>query len=275
MRTPPTYSCDAPHAPGTPPNSPPAALHKKSCLHKKSVMSVLQYPEVIRSGIESLRILERQATDSTNKRGDLHVDVIVQNVDGPPAITGPDTVDHFPENSPTTRQVGRYTTTDPEGATVTMSLTVGAADFSLAGNGVLTFKESPDYEEQSSYIATVRAEAGSHTVDKMVTVNIQNVEEPGSVSLSTVQPQEGASITATLEDDDIPTGTTWQWRRTSSRGSAGTAIANADSRSYTPDAADVGSYVRDGQDRCRRQRQPGAGGSTGPGVARVPRGRRL
>ena len=36
MRTPPTYSCDAPHAPGTPPNSPPAALHKKSCLHKKS-----------------------------------------------------------------------------------------------------------------------------------------------------------------------------------------------------------------------------------------------
>ena len=185
-----------------------------------------------------------QATDSNNKRGELHVDVIVQNVDEPPVITGPDTVDDFPENSPTSRQVGRYTASDPEGATVTMSLPSGGVDFSLAGNGVLTFKESPDYEEQSSYSVTVRAAAGSHTVDKVVTVNIQNVEEPGAIDLSTVQPQEGTALTVTLDDDDGPTGTTWQWRRTSSRGSAGAVITNADSRSYTPAADDVGSYLR-------------------------------
>ena len=186
-----------------------------------------------------------QATDSTNKRGELHVDVIVQNVDEPPELTGPETMDDFPENSAASRQVGRYTATDPEGATVTLSLSSGGADFTLASNGVLTFGESPDYEEQSRYIVTVRAVAGSHTVNKTVTVNIQNVEEPGSVSLSTVQPQEGTSLTATLEDDDVPTVTTWQWYRTSNRGSTGTAITRATSETYIPeDPADVGYYLR-------------------------------
>ena len=88
------------------------------------------------------------------------------------------------------------------------------------------------------------AEAGSHTVDKVVTVDIQNVEEPGVISLSSVQPQEGTEFTATLEDDDEPTGTTWQWYRTTSRGSSGTAISNANSRFYIPDVYDVGRYLR-------------------------------
>ena len=185
-----------------------------------------------------------EATDSTNKKGTLHVDILVQNVDEPPVITGPDTVDDFPENSATSRQVGRYTASDPEGASVNLSLSSGSAEFALAGNGVLTFEESPDYEDQRSYSVTVRVVAGSHTVNKTVTVNIQNVEEPGTITLSTVQPQEGTGLTAALEDDDGPTGTTWQWYRTSSRGSTGAAITNANSRSYTPDAADVGSYLR-------------------------------
>ena len=186
-----------------------------------------------------------QATDANNKRGELHIDVIVKNVDEPPVITGPDTVDDYPENSAASRQVGRYTASDPEGATVTLSLTgTDSDDFTFASNVVLTFKESPDYEEQRSYRVTVRAEAGSHTVDRVVTVNIQNVEEPGTVTFSKVQPQEGTQLTATLDDDDGPTGTTWQWYRTSSRGSNGNPITNADSESYTPGAADVGSYLR-------------------------------
>ena len=186
-----------------------------------------------------------QATDANNKRGELHIDVIVKNVDEPPVITGPDTVDDYPENSAASRQVGRYTASDPEGATVTLSLTgTDSDDFTFASNVVLTFKESPDYEEQRSYRVTVRAEAGSHTVDRVVTINIQDVEEPGTVTFSKVQPQEGTQLTATLDDDDGPTGTTWQWYRTSSRGSASTAITGADSQSYTPTAADVGRYLR-------------------------------
>ena len=186
-----------------------------------------------------------QATDSNNNRGEVQVDVIVTNVDEPPELTGPDTADDFPENSATSRQVGRYTASDPESATVTLSLTGADGDeFTLASNGVLTFRESPDYEEQRSFSVTVMAGAGSHTVDKVVTVNIQNVEEPGTVTLSAVQPQTGTPLTAMLDDDDGPTSTTWQWYRTSSRGSAGAAIAHADSRFYTPVDGDVGSYLR-------------------------------
>ena len=140
--------------------------------------------------------------------------------------------------------MGRYTAIDPEGATVTLSLLSAGNELSLASNGVLTFKESPDYEDHSSYSVTVRAEAGSHMVDKVVAINIQNVEEPGTVTLSAVQPQEGTSLETILEDDDEPTGITWQWYRTSSRSSIGTAITNAASNSYTPDADDVGSYLR-------------------------------
>ena len=175
------------------------------------------------SGGNNVYDITVQATDSTNNRGELHVDVIVLDIDEPHVINGPGAVDDFPENSPTSRQVARYTARDPEGATVTLSLTgTDSDDFALASNGNLTFKASPDYETQNGYTVTVRAVAGLHTVDKPVNVNIQNVEEPGTVTLSSVQPQENVALTATLDDDDQPFGTTWQWYRTSSRGSSGT-----------------------------------------------------
>ena len=208
------------------------------------------------------------ATDSNNKRGELHVDVIVQNVDEPPEITESGTLYDFPENSPTSRQVGRYTASDPEGATVTLSLSSGGANFTLASNGVLTFAQSPDYEEQSRYIVTVRAVAGSHTVNKTVTVNIQNAEEPGAVSLSTVQPQEGTPLTVTLDDDDGPTGTSWEWYRTSQprqhrhchyQRNVGHIRARRRRRGQLPAGRRfLRRRPRRRQDRRRRQRQPGS-----------------
>ena len=186
-----------------------------------------------------------QATDSNNKRGELHVDVIVAPVDEPLVITGPDAVDDFPENSAISRQVGRYTATDPEGANVTLILRLADSDkFAIASNGVVTFKESPDYEEDSNYVLSMVADEGIQRGPKIVFVTLQNVEEPGTITLSSVQPQEGTEITATLEDDDEPTTTTWQWYRTSSRSGTGTVITNATSSFYTPVADDVGSYLR-------------------------------
>lgn len=169
-------------------------------------------------------------------------------MDEPPVITGPDRVDDFPENSPTSRPVGRYTASDPERTTVSLTLSgtniSDSDDFTLASNGVLTFDESPDYEGKSDYVLFVRARDGSHTVDKRVIVNIRNVEEPGSVTLSSVQPQENTELTASLEDDDGSEHITWQWYRTSSRSGTGTAITTATSDSYTPGADDVGGYLR-------------------------------
>ena len=56
-----------------------------------------------------------EAADSNNNQGTRHVDLIVKNVDDPPELTGPDTIDNLPENSATSQQVGRYTASDPEG----------------------------------------------------------------------------------------------------------------------------------------------------------------
>ena len=228
-----------------------------------------------------------EAADSNNNKGTVHVDVIVAPVDEPPVITGPEYIDNFPENSPTSRQVGRYTATDPEGANVTLTLRGADNDkFTLASNGVVTFKESPDYEEDSNYVLSIVADEAIQRGPKIVFVTLQNVEEPGTITLSSVQPQEGTEITATLEDDDEPTTTTWQWYRTSSRSGTGTAITNATSNSYTPDADDVGTATcvwwpptTTASTRAIRpsclQRQPGSGSSTGTGAPRVPGGRRL
>ena len=189
-----------------------------------------------------------QATDSNSKQGELHVDVIVRNVDEPPELTGPDAVDNFPENSATSRQVARYTASNPERAAITWSLS-GTDDSAFPlDNGTLTFKESPDYEDQPSYSVTVNVEAGGQTTSKTETINITNIEEAGAVTLSTVQPQAETEVAAELEDPDNERNDTWQWYRTSSRGSTGTAIDNvasgSNTRFYTPVASDVGSYLR-------------------------------
>ena len=207
--------------------------------------SVPDYERPADSGGNNHYEVTVQATDSNNKRGQLHVDVIVAPVDEPPVITGPDAVDDFPENSATSRQVGRYTATDPEGATVTLTLRGADSEkFALASNGVVTFKESPDYEEDSSYFLSILADEAIQRGPKIVFVTLRNVEEPGTITLSSVQPQKGTEITATLEDDDEPTTTTWQWYRTSSRSGTGTVITNATSSFYTPVANDVDRYLR-------------------------------
>ncbi|MCE2458033.1 MAG: hypothetical protein J4G14_09490 [Dehalococcoidia bacterium] len=158
-------------------------------------------------------------------------------------------------------------------------------------NGVLTFEDPPDYEDpddsalgayaagDNEYVVQVRASTINgphHTIT--VTVNVQNVNEDGEVTFSHTQPKEGTEISVTLTDDDraidsartltdpISTdltgsaSTTWQWYRSESRdGPWGTPIATSTdnptlSNTRTPEAADVGHYLRatatyfDGQD---------------------------
>ncbi len=94
----------------------------------------------------------------------------------------------------------------------------------------------------------MNVEAGGQTTSKTETINITNIEEAGTVTLSTVQPQAETEVAAELEDPDNERNDTWQWYRTSSRGSTGTAIDNvasgSNTRFYTPVASDVGSYLR-------------------------------
>ena len=181
-----------------------------------------------------------------------------------------------------------YAATDPEGGNVTWSIVEDTGtspdfgDFDRT-NGVLTFKDPPDFENpmsstvgdaatENTYIVQVRASTSDgphHTIT--VTVNVQNVNEPGEVTFSHPQPKEGTAISVTLTDDDGPVAgqdatltdnasTTWQWYRSESKdGPWGTPIATSTdnptlSNTRTPEAADVGHYLRatatyfDGQD---------------------------
>ena len=91
-----------------------------------------------------------------------------------------------------------YTAVDPEGADITSWTLAGddADDFMIDG-GVLTFMKSPDYEiatdaapADNTYEVTVQATDESNKVGMHeVTVEVTNVDEMGTVTLSALRPQ--------------------------------------------------------------------------------------
>ena len=162
-----------------------------------------------------------EASDSNNNTGRVNVDVVVTNVPEAPELTGPETIDDYQEGSAS--RVATYSATDPEGATITWSL-LGADNgvLSLDSNGYLTFDEPPDFEARNNiYRVTVRASDGSIAAELGVTITVTNREEPGTVTLSAVQPQVETQLTATLADSDGVLSVTWQWYRASSPGKFG------------------------------------------------------
>ena len=105
------------------------------------------------------------------------------------------------------------------------------------------------------------------TATEKVTVEVTNVEEPGTVTLSTLQPQVEVALTATLTDSDMVDGTaTWMWFR----GNDIIAIAGAIGDSYTPMAGDVGSVLKakatymDGEDADNDKKRGSSIGPCGP-----------
>ena len=72
-----------------------------------------------------------------------------------------------------------------------------------------------------------------------------SVDEPGTVTLSSSQPQVGTAVTATLSDPDgSVSSVTWEWHRSTDQNNWGSPITDATSASYTPVAGDVGYYLR-------------------------------
>ena len=144
-----------------------------------------------------------------------------------------------------------YSATDPESATITWSLEGDdAADFEISDGGVLTFKSSPDYETaadddtDNAYMVTVKANDGTNTATRDVTVTVTNVDEDGEVTLSAAQPVVDTELTATLADPDGGvTGTTWQWASSMDM-TTWEDITGATMEAYTPVAADVPMYLR-------------------------------
>ena len=128
-------------------------------------------------------------------------------------------------------------TTDNEDIQVTDAADAGL--FKISRDGVLSFKNSPNYEAtgtDNEHKVVVRASDGGETYAyHKVTVMVTNVEEPGTVTLSAIQPQVGIDLTATHSDPDGDvTGLTWKWERSAAMGGPWTVIAGAASATYAP-----------------------------------------
>ena len=172
----------------------------------------------------------------------------------PSTETGQRTV---PENTRAGVNIGApVAAEDQERDRLTYSLTgADAAAFTInSSTGQIRVKDALDFETKSRYQVTVEVHDGkdgtgatSTTIDdtQSVTITVENVEEPGTVTLSseTATIQARVSVTATLEDDDGPTSVTWQWARSTNRANWAN-IAGATSATFTPADTDAGNYVR-------------------------------
>ena len=147
---------------------------------------------------------------------------------------------------------------DPENDRLTYSLSgTDAAAFSIVTTtGQLRTLEPLDFEDKSSYRVNVEVHDGldgsgntSTTIDdtQAVTITIENVEEPGTVTLTTdtATIQARVEVTAELEDDDKPTVVRWQWSRSPNGRTDWVNISGANSATYTPTLEeDQGNYIR-------------------------------
>ena len=180
---------------------------------------------------------------------DVDVTVTVTNDNEPFTLKG-DMAFDYDEN--TTGQVGSFSVDDdPENGPIAWELLgTDSGDFRL-DSGVLSFADVPDYESPADsnrdnlYHVTVTAFDGANQKSLSVTVTVADLDEPGTVTLASPQPQVGTALAATFDDPDRGrTGITWSWESSASGSDPWDTIAGATSESYTPVDTDEGRYLR-------------------------------
>ena len=190
--------------------------------------------------------------------------ITVKDVNEAPEITDgvtrisrmEDDPDLTADDATTVKDVDTYVATDVDQDTAVVWSVSGTdkGDFEISTAGVLTFKEVPNYEMPADsngdnvYMVTVVAtDAGVDGKNKMaaeraVVVTVTNVDEDGTVTLSTEQPKVGIALTATVEDPDgvVAGSVKWQWYSVDEideNDLTNDVIEDATSDTYTPEAA--------------------------------------
>ena len=150
----------------------------------------------------------------------------------------------FAENR--TAPVAVFLAYDQDGDAIDWTLGGPDDDLFTIDDGVLAFREPPNYEDPQSrsgtnvYRVTVKAGGGAHDV----AVRVTDVDEPGTASIDRRQPQVSRPLRASMADeDDGVSGQRWQWARSADR-TTWTDIAGATSPGRSPEEADEGMYLR-------------------------------
>ena len=175
-------------------------------------------------------------------------DIAVENL-APMFDEGATATRSVDENTAAGMNVGDpVTATDPdEGDKV--AYTLGGSDeasFTINGStGQLMTQAALDHETKDSYMVTVTAmdaDSATDTID--VTINVNNVDETGTLELSSMSPIAGTALTATLTDlDGVVAVVDWQWSRSMTMGGTFEHIAE-ETMAYTPTDGDVGYYLQ-------------------------------
>ena len=179
----------------------------------------------------------------------IDVTISVTDVDEALALTGPSSVS-YPENE--TVPVAVYVVSHPEGATISWSLSGDDRGAFTIGDGVLSFKVSPDYESladsdgDNDYEVTIEVSDGvTGSVALGVTVTVTDANDAPVATDDTLDVAEGASAAAldVIANDSDPDGDTLSISAVGAA-SEGTAVINQGTTTevtYTPNANFHGS----------------------------------
>ena len=173
-------------------------------------------------------------------------------INPPPVFTFDSDTFMVNENA-TTGRIGTARATDPEGDTLTYSLsgtdvTDFNEDFSLdtsTGEVTVNSDATIDFETKNSYSITITATDPFRGVDTInITIRVQNVNEPGTVTFS--GPAVVArTLTPSLSDPDGTfTNSSWIWSKAPFINAGFTTIPGATNKSYTPVQADYSHYLK-------------------------------
>ena len=203
-------------------------------------------------------------TPDTTVDASIDVTITVTDVNETPAFSASSTTRSVAENTPRDQPIGdQVEATDPDTRTAiyaTLSYRLSETDTAVfylePTTGQLQTRESLDFETEDTYRVTVEVRDDPddpHPDDTIaVTITVVNVNEVGMVELPPSTPQEKQALTATLSDLDglVAASIIWRWERSPNLnpgdwpdipGATSSGVAMA---SYTPQAVDVGQYLR-------------------------------
>ena len=158
------------------------------------------------------------ATDPSQAMTTIDVTIMVVDVNEAPEFTAPSEgdVERTVQENTRSLSIDTFRATDPEGQKVYWSLDDNPTDspdmdrFTITDNGMLSLKDSPNYEDDTQYMVVVVASddapgAGIPDTEdpimssmKTVTVTVTDVGEPGTITLAPKYPHVGNPVTPTL-----------------------------------------------------------------------------
>ena len=124
----------------------------------------------------------------------------VIDIDEPAILTASTSATSFAEDSLTGINIATASATDPEGQTVTFSLSgTGSENFSVDSSGNISLVNSLDYETATSYTLALNASDGVNTTTSELIITVDDVNEAPSLS---------NSLAASSFAENVSTGTT-------------------------------------------------------------------